>query len=91
MSAGVATTPALLNWFAPQATRWQPDVRAQVVGCAVFGAVVVKVAAVRSRRAPGWFLPVAGRLLFALLITVVLTPAVWHLSENGWPGGGGGY
>ena len=51
----------------------------------------MKVAAVRSRRAPGWFLPVAGRLLFALLITVVLTPAVWHLSENGWPGGGGGY
>src|SRR4051794_4780821 len=28
-----------------------------VLGCAVFGAVVVKVTAVRSRRAPGWFLP----------------------------------
>jgi hypothetical protein len=28
-----------------------------VLGCAVFGAVVVKVTAVRSRRAPGWFCP----------------------------------
>jgi len=60
-----------------------------VLGCAVFGAAVVKVAAVRSRRAPGWFLPVAGGLLFATLITVVLTSAAWYLSENGWPGGGG--
>jgi hypothetical protein len=60
-----------------------------VLGCAVIGAVVVKVAAVRSRRAPGWFLPVAGGLLFALLIVVVLTSAGWYLDENGWPGSGG--
>jgi hypothetical protein len=60
-----------------------------VLGCAVFGAVVVKVAAVRSRRSPGWFLPVAGGLLFALLITVVLTSAGWYLDEFGWPDGGG--
>ena len=39
-----------------------------VLGCAVLGAVVVKVVAVRSRRAPGWFLPVAGGLLFSLLV-----------------------
>ena len=51
-----------------------------VLGCAVFGAVVVKVVAVRSRRAPGWFLPVAGGLLFTLLVAVVLTSAVWYLS-----------
>jgi hypothetical protein len=56
-----------------------------LLGCAVFGAVVVKVLAVRSRRAPGWFLPVAGGLLFALLIAVVLTSAVWYLNAKGWP------
>jgi hypothetical protein len=56
-----------------------------VLGCAVVGAVVVKVVAVRSRRAPGWFLPVAGGLLFALLILVVLTSAVWYVSAEGWP------
>lgn len=58
-----------------------------VLGCAVFGAVVVKVTAVRSKRAPGWFLPVAGGLLFALLIVVVLTSAVWYLNAKGWPSG----
>jgi len=60
-----------------------------VLGCAVFGAVVVKVVAVRSRRAPGWFLPVAGGLLFALLIVVVLTSAGWYINAKGWPTSGG--
>ena len=60
-----------------------------VLGCAVFGAVVVKVVAVRSKRAPGWFLPVAGGLLFTLLVVVVLTSAVWYIGEKGWPTSGG--
>ncbi len=60
-----------------------------VLGCAVFGAAVVKVVAVRSRRAPGWFLPVAGGLLFALLVVVVLTSAAWYIDERGWPSAGG--
>ena len=47
-----------------------------LIGCAVMGALVVKVVAVRSKRAPGWFLPVAGGLLFALLILAVLTSAL---------------
>ena len=60
-----------------------------VAGCAVFGAVVVKVTAVRSKRAPGWFLPVAGGLLFALLVAAVLTSAVWYVDQKGWPTSGG--
>lgn len=56
-----------------------------VLGCAVLGAIVVKVVAVRSRRAPGWFLPVAGGVLFTLLVAVVLTSAVWYLDTRGWP------
>jgi hypothetical protein len=60
-----------------------------VLGCVVFGAVVVKVVAVRSRRAPGWMLPVAGGLLFALLILVVLTSAGWYVNARGWPSAGG--
>ena len=51
-----------------------------VLGCAVVGAMVVKLVAVRSRRASGWFLPLAGGLLFALLILAVLTSAVWYLA-----------
>lgn len=60
-----------------------------VLGCAVFGAVVVKVVAVRSRRAPGWFLPIAGGLLFALLVVVILTSAVWYVNDQGWPSASG--
>ena len=60
-----------------------------VLGCAVFGAVVVKLVAVRARRAPGWFLPVAGGLLLTLLVVVVLTSAAWYVAARGWPGHGG--
>jgi hypothetical protein len=56
-----------------------------VLGCTVVGAVVVKLTAVRSKRAPGWFLPVAGGLLFTLLVVVVLTSAVWYIGDEGWP------
>jgi hypothetical protein len=59
-----------------------------IVGCAVYGALVVKVVAVRSKSAPGWFLPVAGGLLFCLLITVVWTSSIWYFGEFGLPKGG---
>jgi hypothetical protein len=60
-----------------------------VLGCAVFGAAVVKVAAVRAKRAPGWFLPVAGALLFTLFVAVVLTSSVWYYASYGWPDSNG--
>jgi hypothetical protein len=56
-----------------------------VLGCFVLGAAVVKVVAVRSRRAPGWFLPVAGGLMFVVLVLAVLTSAVWYVGAEGWP------
>jgi hypothetical protein len=56
-----------------------------VLGCVVIGALVVKAVAVRSKRTPGWFLPVAGGLLFALLVVVVLTSAAWYIAARGWP------
>jgi hypothetical protein len=60
-----------------------------VLGCIFFGAIVVKITAVRSKRSPGWFLPVAGGLIFTVLIVLVLTSAVWYLSTKGWPTSGG--
>jgi phosphatidylglycerophosphate synthase len=60
-----------------------------LLGCAVVGAIVVKIVAVRSRRAPGWFLPVAGGLLFSLLVLAILTSAAWYVTTKGWPGQAG--
>jgi len=60
-----------------------------VLGCTVFGAAVVKVAAVRARRAPGWFLPVAVGLLFTLFVAVILTSAVWYYANYGLPDSNG--
>ncbi|KAA1416885.1 hypothetical protein F0U44_17005 [Nocardioides humilatus] len=57
----------------------------EILGCIVFGAIVVKIVAVRSKRAPGWFLPLAGGLLFTLLIAAVLTSAAYYIGDNGWP------
>ena len=59
-----------------------------VLGCIFIGAIIVKVTAVQSKRAPGWFLPVAGGLIFTVLIAVVLTSAVWYVSTFGWPSRG---
>jgi hypothetical protein len=58
-----------------------------LLGCAVYGALVVKVFAVRSRTSPGWFLPVAGGVLFALFMATVLTSAVWYSVQFGFPTG----
>ncbi|WP_414690364.1 DUF6529 family protein [Nocardioides sp.] len=41
--------------------------------------------AVRSKRAPGWMLPVAGGLLFTLFVGIVLTSAVWYYVNYGLP------
>ena len=58
-----------------------------LLGCAVYGAFVVKVFAVRSRTSPSWFLPVAGGVFFALFMAAVLTSAVWYSVQNGVPSG----
>jgi hypothetical protein len=58
-----------------------------LLGCAVYGAFVVKVFAVRSRTSPSWFLPVAGGVLFAVFMAAVLTSAVWYSVEYGFPTG----
>jgi hypothetical protein len=67
---------------------YEPRVTAHaLLGCAVYGAFVVKIFAVRSRSAPDWFLPVAGGLFFALFMAAVLTSAVWYSVDEGFPSG----
>lgn len=52
-------------------------------GCAFYGAFATKVLAVRSRRMPGWALPVVGGVLFTLLVLLWLTSSLWFFRNVG--------
>jgi hypothetical protein len=56
-----------------------------LLGCVVYGAFAAKVTIVRSRGLPGIALPVAGGMMFAVLIGAWLTSALWFVDERGWP------
>lgn len=54
-----------------------------VLGCAFYGAFVTKVLVVRSRRMPGWALPVIGGLLFTTLVLLWMTSSLWFFRQIG--------
>jgi hypothetical protein len=56
-----------------------------LLGCAFYGAFAAKVVIVRSHTLPGWALPVAGSLVFTILVAVWLTSGLWFISDNGFP------
>ncbi len=51
-----------------------------LLGSALYGAVVAKVLIVRSSRFAHWVLPVAGALLFSILLGLWLTSALWFFT-----------
>ena len=51
-------------------------------GCSVYGAFAAKVTIVRLHNFPRFVLPVAGGLLFAVLVGVWWTSAVWLYGQN---------
>src|SRR2546425_5116540 len=53
-----------------------------LLGSALYGAVVVKVLIVRSTRFAPWVLPVAGGLLFSILLGLWLTSALWFFTAG---------
>src|SRR5919199_708083 len=56
-----------------------------LLGCTFYGAFAAKVTIVRSRGLPAIALPMAGGLLFAVLVAVWLTSALWFVRHQGWP------
>ncbi len=54
-------------------------------GCSVYGAFAAKVTIVNSRGLPSVALPVAGGIMFAVLIGAWLTSALWFIDNQGWP------
>jgi len=56
-----------------------------LAGCAFYGAFAAKVTIVRSKGLPGAALPVAGGLMFAVLVLAWYTSALWFINEQGFP------
>ena len=56
-----------------------------LLGCLFYGAFATKIMIVRSRGLPGIVLPIAGGVLFTVLIAVWLTSGLWFISKNGFP------
>jgi hypothetical protein len=57
-----------------------------LLGCLFYGAFVTKLIVLRTKRLPGWALPVVGGVLFTALIGVVLLSAAYTLATVGSPG-----
>jgi hypothetical protein len=51
-----------------------------LLGSALYGVFVAKVLIVRSRRFAPWVLPVAGGVLFSILLGLWLTSALWFFA-----------
>jgi hypothetical protein len=53
------------------------------LGCLFYGAIVVKVGAVRSHQMPGWTLPVVGGIVFTALTGLWVTSSLWFFMTVG--------
>jgi hypothetical protein len=56
-----------------------------ILGCLFYGAFAAKVLIVRSRGLPGTALPIAGGLVFVLLVYIWLLSGLWYIDQFGFP------
>jgi hypothetical protein len=54
-----------------------------LLGCLFYGTFAVKVLAVRAGRVSPWVLPVVGGSLFALVVLLWMTSALWFFRSTG--------
>jgi len=57
-----------------------------ITGCVFYGAFTTKLLALRSRRLPGWALPVIGGTLVTGLVIIWMTSALWFFNTVDFPG-----
>jgi hypothetical protein len=57
-----------------------------LAGCFFYGVFVAKVLVVRSRRMPGWVLPVAGGVLVTVVGVLWYSSALWYFNGHHLPG-----
>jgi Family of unknown function (DUF6529) len=56
-----------------------------LAGCFLYGAFAAKLVIVRSRRLPGWTLPLAGGALVALVAVLWYSSALWYFNDDSLP------
>jgi hypothetical protein len=56
-----------------------------IAGCFFYGALVAKLVVVRSRRLPGYALPLAGGILVTLVALLWYTSALWFFNDFSLP------
>lgn len=56
-----------------------------ILGCLFYGAFAAKVLIIRSRNLPGRALPLAGGLVFVLLVYIWLLTVLWYVDQSGFP------
>jgi hypothetical protein len=82
LSLPVATCCLYAYGFAPAPLTGRTLVHS-VLGCLFYGTFAVKVLAVRARRVSPWVLPVVGGSLFALVVLLWMTSALWFFRSTG--------
>ncbi|MGH8915562.1 MAG: DUF6529 family protein, partial [Acidimicrobiia bacterium] len=56
-----------------------------LAGCLFYGAFAAKILVVRNHSLPAWALPIAGGIVFTLLVTLWLTSSMWFFTNFDGP------
>lgn len=56
-----------------------------IAGCFFYGAIVAKIAIVRSKRLPGWALPLAGGTVVTVIFVLWYSAALWYFNDSSVP------
>jgi len=84
----VVTLPVAYHCAFAYGVKTNIDARVAVhslAGCFLYGAIAAKLVIVRSRRLPGWALPLAGGTLVALVAVLWYTSALWYFNNYSLP------
>jgi Family of unknown function (DUF6529) len=88
VAALLLTLPIAYHCAFAYGVRTNVDSRVAVhslAGCFFYGAVAAKLTIVRSRRLPGWTLPLAGGTLVVLVAVLWYTSALWYFNNFSLP------
>jgi hypothetical protein len=88
LTAILLTLPIAYHCILAYGVRTHIDTRIQVhslAGWFLYGAVAAKLLIVRSRRFPGWTLPLAGGTLVTVVAVLWHTSALWYFDDFSLP------